>query len=85
MRKVEVTEMGRTGDGKSAVATPDGKSRKKKILIIQPYRSHYSFAGIRLTVKHMIILCNKFPHGAFHALTPGMSTIIIIIIIINRH
>ena len=38
MAEVEVTEMGRTGDGKSVVATSDGKSRKKKkILMIRRF------------------------------------------------
>ena len=33
MAEVEVTEnIGTTGDGKSAVATPGGKSRKKNVL-----------------------------------------------------
>ena len=32
MAEVEVTEEDTTGEGKSAVATPDGKSRKKKKL-----------------------------------------------------
>ena len=35
MAEVEVTEIGTTGDRKSAVATPDGKSRKKKKQIVQ--------------------------------------------------
>ena len=34
MAEVEVTEIGTTGDGKSAVATPDGKSRKKKNSVV---------------------------------------------------